>query len=215
MVQVIGNEVAESQEVESQVAESQDAESQDAETPAEETPKESTKRDPLAKYNELSAEKQETVDSIVADVIAKVGGDDIDLPMLLGILDKLNAEKKSAREVEKQKEKERKAAATDAQKILGKKIADKKLVKEGDKLDYFMSTTKVTILQATVIKVTDKSARIEVTADSLVLFKGKEMKAGEVAGLKLGKKSVPFGKIQNLTRNNTVISFDDAEEVVA
>lgn len=215
MAQVIGNEVAESQEVESQVAESQDAESQDAETPAEETPKESTKRDPLAKYNELSAEKQETVDSIVADVIAKVGGDDIDLPMLLGILDKLNAEKKSAREVEKQKEKERKAAATDAQKILGKKIADKKLVKEGDKLDYFMSTTKVTILQATVIKVTDKSARIEVTADSLVLFKGKEMKAGEVAGLKLGKKSVPFGKIQNLTRNNTVISFDDAEEVVA
>jgi ABC-type lipoprotein release transport system permease subunit len=135
--------------------------------------------------------------------------------MLLGVLDKLNAEKKSAREADKQKEKERKAAAKDAQAILGKKIADEKLVKEGDALDYYMSTAKVTILQAKVIKVTEKSARIEVTADSLVLFKGKEMKAGEVAGLKLGKKSVPFGKIQNLTRNGTAISFDDAEEVVA
>ena len=208
MAQVIGNEMDE-------VVESQVTESQVAETPAEETPKESTKRDPLAKYNELSAEKQETVDSIVADVIAKVGGDDIDLPMLLGVLDKLNAEKKSAREADKQKEKERKAAAKDAQAILGKKIADEKLVKEGDALDYYMSTAKVTILQAKVIKVTEKSARIEVTADSLVLFKGKEMKAGDVAGLKLGKKSVPFGKIQNLTRNGTAISFDDAEEVVA
>jgi len=204
MAQVIGNEIAESQEVEAQVAE----------TPAEEV-KETVKRDPLAKYKELSEENQATVDEIVADVIAKIGGDDIDLPMLLGILDKLNAEKKSAREVEKQKEKERKAAAKDAQTILGKKIADEKLVKEGDKLDYFMSTTKVTILQATVIKVTDKSARIEVTADSLVLYKGKTIKAGEVAGLKLGKKSVPFGKIQNLTRDGTAISFDDAEEVVA
>jgi hypothetical protein len=177
-------------------------------TPAEtEAVESSTKRDPLAKYKELSAEDQATVDGIVADVIAKVGGDDINLAMLLGILDKLNAEKKTAREAEKVKEKERKAAAKENQAVLAQKIADEKLVKEQDKLDYFMSTTKVTILQATVIKVTDKSARIDVTADSLVLYKGKEMKAGDVAGLKLGKKSVPFGKIQNLTRNGEVIDL--------
>ena len=203
MAQVIENE--------NEVVESQ-ADAQVVETPADESAKETTKRDPLAKYKELSEENQATVDEIVADVIGKIGGEDnIDVSMLLGILDKLNAEKKTAREVEKQKEKERKAAAKDAQVVLAKKIADNKLVKELDKIDYFMSTSKVTIIQAEVIKVTDKSARIDVTSDSKVLYKGKEMTAKEAimagAGLKLGKKSVAFGKIANLTRNGELIDL--------
>lgn len=202
MAQVIGNEMVVEEVVESQ------ADAQVVETPAKET----TKRDPLAKYKELSEENQATVDEIVADVIGKIGGEDnIDLAMLLGILDKLNAEKKSAREAEKQKEKERKAAAKDAQVVLAKKIADEKLVKELDKIDYFMSTSKVTIIQAEVIKVTDKSARIDVVATSKVIYKGKEMTAQEAimagAGLKLGKKSVPFGKMTNLTRNGEAINL--------
>jgi hypothetical protein len=193
MAEIMGNEVMENEVVE---------------TPAKET----TKRDPLAKYKELSGDNQAIVDEIVADVIGKIGGEDnIDLAMLLGILDKLNAEKKSAREAEKQKEKERKAAAKDAQVVLAKRIADEKLVKELDKIDYYMSTSKVTIVQAEVIKVTDKSARIDVTADSKVIYKGKEMTAQEAimagAGLKLGKKSVAFGKIANLTRNGEAIDL--------
>lgn len=205
MAQVIGNEMVVEEVVETQV------DAQVAETSAE-TPKETTKRDPLAKYKELSEENQATVDEIVADVIGKIGGEDnIDISMLLGILDKLNAEKKTARKVEKQKEEERKAAAKDAQIVLAKKIADNKLVKELDKIDYFMSTSKVTIIQAEVIKVTDKSARIDVTSDSKVLYKGKEMTAKEAimagAGLKLGKKSVAFGKIANLTRNGELIDL--------
>ena len=206
MAQVIGNETVVEEVVESQ------ADAQVVETPADEPAKETTKRDPLAKYKELSEENQATVDEIVADVIGKIGGEDnIDLAMLLGILDKLNAEKKYAREVEKQKEKERKAAAKDAQVVLAKKIADEKLVKELDKIDYFMSTSKVTIVQAEVIKVTDKSARIDVVATSKVIYKGKEMTAQEAimagAGLKLGKKSVPFGKMTNLTRNGEAINL--------
>lgn len=206
MAQVIGNEMVVEKVVESQ------ADAQVVETPADEPAKETTKRDPLAKYKELSEENQATVDEIVADVIGKIGGEDnIDLAMLLGILDKLNAEKKSAREVKKQKEKERKAAAKDAQVVLAKKIADEKLVKELDKIDYFMSTSKVTIVQAKVIKVTDKSARIDVVATSKVIYKGKEMTAQEAimagAGLKLGKKSVPFGKMTNLTRNGEAINL--------
>ena len=206
MAQVIGNEMVIEEVVESQ------ADAQVVETPADEPVKETTKRDPLAKYKELSEENQATVDEIVADVIGKIGGEDnIDLAMLLGILDKLNAEKKSAREVEKQKEKERKAAAKDAQVVLAKKIADEKLVKELDKIDYFMSTSKVTIVQAEVIKVTDKSARIDVVATSKVIYKGKEMTAQEAimagAGLKLGKKSVPFGKMTSLTRNGETINL--------
>jgi hypothetical protein len=203
MAEIMGNEVMENEVVETPVVE----------TPVVETPaKETTKRDPLAKYKELSGDNQAIVDEIVADVIGKIGGEDnIDLAMLLGILDKLNAEKKSAREVEKQKEKERKAAAKDAQVVLAKKIADEKLVKELDKIDYFMSTSKVTIVQAEVIKVTDKSARIDVTADSKVIYKGNEMTAQEAimagAGLKLGKKSVAFGKIANLTRNGEAIDL--------
>lgn len=198
MAEIMGNEVMENEVVETPVVE----------TPAKET----TKRDPLAKYKELSEDNQAIVDEIVADVIGKIGGvDNIDLSMLLGILDKLNAEKKSAREVEKQKEKERKAAAKDAQVVLAKRIADEKLVKELDKIDYYMSTSKVTIVQAEVIKVTDKSARIDVTADSKVIYKGKEMTAQEAimagAGLKLGKKSVAFGKIANLTRNGEAIDL--------
>lgn len=206
MAQVIGNEMVVEEVVESQ------ADAQVVETPADEPAKETTKRDPLAKYKELSEENQATVDEIVADVIGKIGGEDnIDLAMLLGILDKLNAEKKSAREVEKQKEKERKVAAKDAQVVLAKKIADEKLVKELDKIDYFMSTSKVTIIQAEVIKVTNKSARIDVVATSKVIYKGKEMTAQEAimagAGLKLGKKSVPFGKMTNLTRNGEAINL--------
>lgn len=206
MAQVIGNEMVVEEVVESQ------ADAQVVETPADKPAKETTKRDPLAKYKELSEENQATVDEIVADVIGKIGGEDnIDLAMLLGILDKLNAEKKSAREAEKQKEKERKAAAKDAQVVLAKKIADEKLVKELDKIDYFMSTSKVTIIQAEVIKVTDKSARIDVVATSKVIYKGKEMTAQEAimagAGLKLGKKSVPFGKMTNLTRNGEAINL--------
>lgn len=206
MAQVIGNEMVVEKVVESQ------ADAQVVETPADEPAKETTKRDPLAKYKELSEKNQATVDEIVADVIGKIGGEDnIDLAMLLGILDKLNAEKKSAREVEKQKEKERKAAAKDAQVVFAKKIADEKLVKELDKIDYFMSTSKVTIVQAKVIKVTDKSARIDVVATSKVIYKGKEMTAQEAimagAGLKLGKKSVPFGKMTNLTRNGEAINL--------
>ena len=165
-----------------------------AETPVAET---TTKRDPLAKYNELSADNQELVDSIVDGVLEQLGGaDNINLALLLGVLDKLNAEKKTAREADKAREKERKAIAKENAVTNGEKIKNK--IKEGDKIDYFMSTAKVTILQATVIKVTDKSARIDVTADSLVLYKGKEMKAGEVSGLKLGKKSVAFGKISKV-----------------
>lgn len=199
---IFGNEVVESQVVES--VESQVTEETAAEAPAKE--KTTTKRDPLAKYNELTADRQATVDSIVAEVIGKIGGaDDIDLPMLLGILDKLNAEKKTAKEADKAKEAERKAAAKEIAEANGEIIKDK--VQVGDTIDYFMSTSKVTILQAKVLKVTEKSARIEVTADSLVLFKGKEMKAGDVSGLKLGMKSVAFAKISNLSRNGQAVEL--------
>jgi hypothetical protein len=170
----------------------------------------STKRDPLAKYNELSKEKQETVDEIVADVIGKIGGEgNIELAMLLGILDKLNAEKKSAREVEKQKEKERKEELK--QKAVVQKAIAANIVKENDHLDYYFSSKKVRVLDVKVTKVTAASARIDVNKDTRVLYKGKEMKAGDLpasAGFVLGTKSAPLGKIENLTRNGVAISLD-------
>lgn len=191
MSQVIGNEVVENvAEVES----------------------ETVKRSPLNNYEGLSAENQAIVDEIVENVLDKISfAGSPDLYMLLGILDKLNAEKKTAREVEKQKEKERKAAAKDAQLVLAKKISEEKLVRELDKVDCFMSTAKVTILQAEVIKVTEKSARIDVTADSEVFYKNRKMTAQEAilagASLKLGKKSIAFGRISNLTRNGVAINL--------
>lgn len=154
-------------------------------------------KDPLKKYNELSDDDKTTVDGIVASVLAQIGGENIKLDLLLGVLDKLNAEKKSAREVEKQRKKEAKEEAKQLAEAQAQQI--KAGIKEGDKINYYMSTSKVEIVQAEVIKVTEKSARIEVTADSVVIFKGKEMRAGEVAGLKLGKKSVAFAKVKNWT----------------
>ena len=62
MAQIMENEV-----VESQVADEAQAQVAD-ETPAE-TPAATTKRDPLAKYKELSEEAQASVDEIVAGVI--------------------------------------------------------------------------------------------------------------------------------------------------
>lgn len=163
-------------------------------------------RDPLSKYHELDTEKQSTVESIVSDVLDKLGGvDNIDLPLLLGVLDRLNAEKKTAKEADKQKAKERKEAEKQIKEAQGELL--KKTIQINDTIDYYMSTSKVTILQATVVKVTEKSARIEITADSLVLYKGKEMKAGDVSGLKLGFKSAPFAKITNLKRNGESVEI--------
>lgn len=151
-------------------------------------------RDPLAKFNELTAEKQDLVNGIVDEVIEKIGGaDDIDLALLLGILDKLNAEKKTARENDKQKQKERKLAEKEKAEENGLQVKEKIAV--GDEIDYYMSTAKVTILNAKVLKVTEKSVRITVDADTKVLYNGKETTAGEITGLKLGDKSVAFAKI--------------------
>ena len=176
------------------VVENEVVENEVAETTAETT---STKRDPLAKFNELSEDRQEVVNGIVAQVLEQVGGaDNIDLPLLLGVLDRLNAEKKTAKEADKAKEKERKAAQKEIAEANAENIKDK--VKVNDTIDYFMSTAKVTILGAKVQKVTEKSVRIEITADSPVLYKGKAMKAGDVSGLKLGWKSVGFAKISKI-----------------
>lgn len=158
------------------------------------------KRDPLAKYNELTEDRKDVVDGIVSSVLEKITTDgNVQLDLLLGVLDRLNAEKKSAKEAEKALEKERKEAEkAEAEK---RAVELKEKIKPGDKIDYTMATNKVTIVQATVVKVTDKSARIDVNADSTVIFKGKTMKAGDLPSgiLKLGMKSVAFAKVRNLT----------------
>ena len=182
--------------------------------------KATTKRDPLAKYKELDADGQVQVDEIVGDVIAKITTDgEINLPMLLGILDKLNAEKKSAKEVEKQHAKERKEEAK--QKAIVQKDYAAKIVKEGDLIDYYFSSKKVRVVGIKVEKVTAASARIDINKDTLVIYKGQEMKAGDLpaaSGFTLGMKSAPLGKIENLTRNGEKISLeasDEAQEAVA
>lgn len=185
-MEMFENEVVENEVVETVVNETTEAEAPETET--------GTKRDPLAKYNELSEDRQEIVNGIVDTVLDSIGGaDNIDLALLLGVLDKLNAEKKTARELAKAKEKEQKALAKEEAASNGEKIKAK--IKEGDSIDTYMSTAKVTILDAKVLKVTEKSVRIDVTKDTKVLYKGKETTAGEVSGLKLGKKSVAFAKI--------------------
>lgn len=170
----------------------------------------STKRDPFAKYKELDADGQAQVDEIVGEVIAKITTDgEINLPMLLGILDKLNAEKKSAKEVEKQHANERKAELK--QKAIVQKAIAANIVKENDHLDYYFSSKKVRVLDVKVTKVTAASARIDVNKDTRVLYKGKEMKAGDLpasAGFVLGTKSAPLGKIENLTRNGESVSLE-------
>lgn len=211
MAQVIG------QEMEMEVAGSEvvGAETQVTDT-ADEAKSTATKRDPLAKYKELSADNQTLVDEIVADVIGKIGGaDNIDLALLLGVLDKLNAEKKTAREADKAKAKERKEEAK--QKAIIQKEYAANVVKVDDTIDYYFSSKKVRVLGVKVEKVTTSSARIDITKDTLVEYKGKEMKAGELpasAGFTLGMKSAPLGKIENLRRKGEVISLvaEETEE---
>lgn len=186
---IFENEVVENEVVGTEVV-AENAENEVVETPAEEK----AKRDPLAKYNELTEDQRVKVDEIVGQVLDQIGGaDNIELALLLGVLDKLNAEKKSAREVAKEKEKEAKALAKEQASANGEQIKNR--IKENDTIDTYMSTAKVTILGAKVLKVTDKSVRIDVDKDTKVLYKGKEMTAGEVSGLKLGKKSIAFAKI--------------------
>lgn len=165
-------------------------------------------RDPFAKYKALPEEEQKSVDEIAELAISALKGDDgaVDLPKLLALIEKLTAEKKSAKEAAEAKAKEQKKANEQIAVARGAKLRSH--VKEKDTISWHMSTLGVTILNASVIKCTEKSARAEVTDNTDVLFKGKTIKASEVPGLKVGAKSVPFAKI--ITLNGST-----AEDVIA
>lgn len=171
---------------------------------AEEVVTEKPKRDPLAKYNALNPENKASVDEIVASVTDALGGaDNVDLDRLLGVLDKLNALKKEVRTTQKEQEKERKEIAKAEAEAFTKKVgklsvSGKLPVKADDTIDYYMATAKVQIIGAKVLKITEKSVRVDVTADTKVIWKGQETTAGNVSGLKLGAKSVAFAKVQKV-----------------
>lgn len=154
-------------------------------------------RDPLAKFNELSADQQELVQGVVDDVVGQIGGEDVNLALLLGVLDKLNALKKTAREIAKENEKKEKEIAKEQAVARGNKLKSHLTV--GDRISYFMATNKITIKDVVITKITEKSARIEVTADTTCIDKdGNEILASDIPTLKLGMKSVAFGKILTL-----------------
>ncbi len=175
---------------------------------------ETVKRDPLSQYKNLSSAEQNAVDTIVSGVLDQIGGaNNIDLNLLLGILDKLNAEKKTARENAKSKEKEQKEARKAMAEAKGEQL--KNTVNPGDTITYFAATAKVTFTTK-VMKVTDKCVRIEIDADTSCIDKtGKVMKAGDIPTLKLGMKSVAFSKIATINGLDPFAEDDDTAEVSA
>lgn len=162
-----------------------------------------TKRDPLTKYKELSSEQQEVVDGLVNEVVEKLGGaDDINLALLLGLLDKLNEQKKSAREIEKVKAKKQKEIEKAKLATLGDDL--KPLLSVGDVITYYAATLKVTF-EAKIAKITEKGVRVEIALDTKTTLKNGEVTTAKtLAGLNPGMKSVAFGKIKTVNGQASV-----------
>lgn len=179
-----------------------------------ETTETTAKRDPLARFKELTEDNQDKVQGIVDAVIEGVGGEgNVDLPLLLAVLEKLNVEKKAAREAEKANAKIKK----EAQKANAVKLKDyvKSILKDTDNIDYYMSTSKVTFVNIKVEKITDSCARINVKEDTKCLYKGKLTTVADVnangGAVSLGVKSAQLGKILKI--NGKEVVLPTAEDV--
>ena len=73
-----------------------------------------------------------------------------------------------------------------------------KYLKVGDKVDYLLKSQDTVFEDLPVQKLTDKRFHVEVVADTPARVKGALSKAGDIAGLKLGKKYVAFTAIQSI-----------------
>lgn len=172
------------------------------------------KRDPLARFKELTEDNQDKVQKIVDSVIEDVGGEgNVDLALLLAVLEKLNIEKKAARQAEK----DNAVVRREAEKLNAGKKKDyvKSILKDTDNIDYYMATSKVTFVGIKVEKITDASARINVKEDTKVLYKGKIMTVADVnangGAVSLGMKSAQLGKILKINGKDVVLPTAEAK----
>lgn len=172
------------------------------------------KRDPLARFKELTEDNQDKVQKIVDSVIEDVGGEgNVDLALLLAVLEKLNIEKKAARQAEK----DNAVVRREAEKLNAGKKKDyvKSILKDTDNIDYYMATSKVTFVGIKVEKITDASARINVKEDTKVLYKGKIMTVADVnangGAVSLGMKSAQLGKILKINGEDVVLPTAEAK----
>lgn len=172
------------------------------------------KRDPLARFKELTEDNQDKVQKIVDSVIEDVGGEgNVDLALLLAVLEKLNIEKKAARQAEK----DNAVVRREAEKLNAGKKKDyvKSILKDTDNIDYYMATSKVTFVGIKVEKITDASARINVKEDTKVLYKGKIMTVADVnangGAVSLGMKSAQLGKILKINGEDVVLPTAEVE----
>ena len=74
----------------------------------------------------------------------------------------------------------------------------RKYLKVGDKVDYLLKSYDAIIEDLSIEKITDKRFHVEVSDNTPARVKGALSNAGNIAGLKLGKKYVAFNAIQSI-----------------
>ena len=124
-------------------------------------------------FASLSADDQTNVETLVDGLINDISVEDeatgektIRLPMLMAVLQKLNDEKKSAKEADAEKMKAQKEADKAAAEIAGADRA--KNISVGDIITFTMGTGKnKTEYSLPVLKKSDKSCTVAIPADNL------------------------------------------------
>lgn len=178
-------------------------------------------RDPLAKFNELSESDQSLVQNIVDDVIGKIGGvDELNLSLLLGTLDKLNALKKTAKEIDAKKQKEAKIAQKQLEAARGDKVKEH-LIANKSHVDYTAKSAGVVFENVEVIKITEKRFHVQITPNTACrnIKTGKSMLAKDLVDFKMEKpKYVAFDSIvavDGVEISEYLASFEEDMDVAA
>lgn len=120
-------------------------------------------------YEQLNADDQNEIDQTVASVIDQFSDENpdthektVNLPKLLAMLERLNAEKKSAKEAAETKAKEEKEANKASAELAGVELA--KGVEVGDFITFKMNSKEWTL---PVLKKNEKTFTVELPAEAL------------------------------------------------
>lgn len=160
-------------------------------------------------FDTLGAEDQEKVMELVSQVIDQVSITDeetqetrVNLDMLRSVIEKLSAERKSAKEAEEKLEKEtrdeRKKAATAAGAELVKTMA------VGDIARFTMGSGKnVKTYELEILKITDKTITVEFAGDVFTPNGGQ------------GKRYIPLAKVLAKVESAAEETTDEVSEEVA
>ena len=154
------------------------------------------RRDPMANYNMLSAEQQKVIDDAAKMVFDALGGEKVELRMVLGFAEAMNPVMKIARN--NSGECQKKLFGAGSAKTLDDDASAKiaKYIRVGDKISYLLKSKGIVFENVRVNKVSDKRLHVEITEETQAIYAGERVSACQLPDVKLGVKYVAFNAVQ-------------------